>query len=134
MRTFAVLLSLLLALSACRPPEETGSIGSTSSDPFGLAQVTAELLGSPRNGDVRVRVEVSQYGLKVDDAQVVVTGNMFHPGMEPVIAEAAFKRDGRYETPPLEFSMAGDWFLAVDVTYPDGSEASESLLLTVWPR
>jgi hypothetical protein len=58
-------------------------------------------------------------GQSVTGAQVQLEGNMSHPGMKPVLADAKEVATGRYEA-PLEFTMAGDWFVQVNVTLADG--------------
>ncbi|MBS1254072.1 MAG: hypothetical protein MAG451_03128 [Anaerolineales bacterium] len=89
------------------------------------------------SGDVQVDVEVSPQPLEVGPAQVTVMlrdandkpienaaveveGNMSHAGMVPVIAEATGGDDGRYVTQDFEFTMAGEWFIIVRATLPDG--------------
>ena len=133
-RRCSLALALLLTFAACRPTEPAGG-GSGQApppDPLGTS-VTAELVGSLRDGDARIQVQAQHFGAPALDAEVVVTGDMFHAGMAPVIAEAAPQGDGRYLTPPLDFTMAGDWILTIDITFADGFEARETLLLTV-PR
>ena len=44
---------------------------------------------------------------------------MTHPGMTPVLPDVVRIGDGDYES-RLEFSMAGDWLIAVTGELPDG--------------
>jgi hypothetical protein len=44
---------------------------------------------------------------------------MSHAGMAPVFADARETESGRYQS-TMELSMAGDWFILVHVTLPDG--------------
>jgi hypothetical protein len=58
-------------------------------------------------------------GQPVTNAAVQVEGNMTHPGMAPVQAEAIEVAPGDYEA-PLDFTMEGDWYLLFDIRLPDG--------------
>jgi YtkA-like len=58
-------------------------------------------------------------GTAVTGARLALEGNMAHPGMVPVFAEASEIEPGRYRA-SLELSMAGDWHVAVYVTLRDG--------------
>lgn len=51
-------------------------------------------------------------------ADVNIEGNMSHPGMQPVIAEAEEIEPGVYSA-PVEFTMAGDWFFIIESSLPD---------------
>jgi hypothetical protein len=44
---------------------------------------------------------------------------MSHAGMVPVFAEARETESGRYQS-GMELSMAGDWFILVHATLPEG--------------
>lgn len=50
---------------------------------------------------------------------MTLEGNMSHAGMVPVFAGARETEPGRYQS-SMELSMAGDWFILVHVTLPDG--------------
>ena len=58
-------------------------------------------------------------GTPVTGAVVRLEGNMSHPGMTPALGEAREIEPGRYQA-QLDLDMAGDWFLVVDATLPDG--------------
>jgi hypothetical protein len=58
-------------------------------------------------------------GRPLSGARVSLEGNMTHPGMRPVFAEARELEPGRYQS-SLEFTMGGDWVVLVRVTLPDG--------------
>ena len=49
----------------------------------------------------------------------MLEGNMSHAGMVPVFAEATEIGPGRYRA-IMELSMAGDWFVQVHLSLPDG--------------
>lgn len=55
----------------------------------------------------------------VSGARIRLEGNMTHPGMTPVFAEAKEVEPGRYRA-TLEFTMAGDWVVLVHAALPDG--------------
>ena len=57
----------------------------------------------------------------VTGARIKLEGNMLHPGMVPVFADAKETEPGRYQS-NMELSMAGDWYVLVYVTLPDGSK------------
>lgn len=57
--------------------------------------------------------------MPVTGARIKLEGNMSHAGMVPVFADARETEPGRYQS-SMELSMAGDWFVLVHVTLPDG--------------
>lgn len=58
-------------------------------------------------------------GRPINDATLEVEGNMIHAGMSPVSARATAGEAGRY-TAPLEWTMAGDWIVTINVSLVDG--------------
>ena len=58
-------------------------------------------------------------GQPVSGARISVEGNMSHPGMVSVFADARETGPGRYLS-TMELSMAGDWFVIAHVILPDG--------------
>lgn len=129
MKPIISVLFLCLLLSGCRPPDAGGTQDGTQ-NPEGV-RVSLELPDAPEVGPAELRVYVLQGNGAVSDAQVTVTGNMTHAGMEPVIAEATESEPGLYLTQAFNFDMAGDWLLTADVTLPDGSRASDDVPVTV---
>ena len=74
----------------------------------------------PAVGPASVTLTLSDAGgAPVTGATLRVEGNMSHPGMEPVFGDATEVAPGRYRA-PLEFTMAGDWYILVDATLSDG--------------
>jgi hypothetical protein len=59
-------------------------------------------------------------GNPLDGARISVEGNMSHAGMTPVLDTAVAEGAGRYYVPEFKFTMAGDWFLDLEATLPDG--------------
>jgi hypothetical protein len=123
---FTVLL--LVALSACRPPEDQAS--SAASLPAGV-QVSIELAGALVLGTNPATVLVTDGGQAVSGASVTITGDMTHAGMIPVIREAREQEDGRYLADTFEFDMGGDWFVTADVVLPDGRKARAVLPVAI---
>jgi hypothetical protein len=58
-------------------------------------------------------------GKAVAGARVALEGNMSHAGMAPVLADAKETGPGRYQS-RMKLMMAGDWYVIVHVTLPDG--------------
>ncbi|MCK6629578.1 MAG: FixH family protein [Anaerolineae bacterium] len=108
---FILLAILLLILAGCR------RAGPDSSD------VEVEVTVNPNPpavGQATVTLTFSDAGGQpVSGAQVELEGNMVHAGMAPTFSKPAEVAPGRYEA-PLEFNMAGDWFILVKATLPDG--------------
>ncbi|HKG47591.1 MAG TPA: FixH family protein [Pyrinomonadaceae bacterium] len=76
----------------------------------------------PRVGQVTITLRVTDAsGKPVTAARIKLEGNMSHAGMVPVFTDAAEVEPGRYRA-NMELSMAGDWFVLVHLTLPDGAE------------
>ena len=81
----------------------------------------------PREGPATLTLNLTDSsGHPVSGADVEVEGNMTHAGMQPVFAEATEADAGQY-TVPLEFTMAGDWFLLIEATLPDGRSIEHTI-------
>lgn len=111
------LLVLLLA-AGCResaqPPTPT---------PANTTNVTFELVSmepqTPAVGTAALNFLVLESGSPLANAQVAVRGDMNHAGMVPVDGSATTGVDG-IASVPFEWTMGGDWILAVTVTTADG--------------
>ena len=64
---------------------------------------------------------MQRLGEPVTGARVRLEGNMSHPGMAPVFADATEIEPGRYRS-TMELSMLGDWYILVHLTLPNGSK------------
>lgn len=128
-RVAAVALTMLLALVlvACDPPTEGDA---DPRRPIAVALVESEARVGPATVEVCPQLD----GAPVEGATVRVVGDMTHAGMVPVVADAVAVGGGVYRTTGFLFDMAGDWVLSVDVTYPDGTERSASLTVSVAGR
>jgi hypothetical protein len=70
-------------------------------------------------------------GAPIEDAtNVSLKGDMSHAGMQPVLAEASGGAGGVYEAQWV-WTMAGDWFVTVTATLPDGRTLVRRFELTV---
>jgi hypothetical protein len=85
--------------------------------------VAVDVLVSPNPpsvGEATVTVTLGDAnGQPISGATVAFEGNMVHAGMTPTFSQPAEVAPGRYQA-PLEFNMAGDWFILVKVALPDG--------------
>ena len=112
-RLIAALAALCAAVSigaaACSRPSG-GATLSVTLDP------AAPVVGTPTT--VRMTLRRAD-GTPLPAANVRVEAHMTHPGMTPVLPEVVRLGDGEFES-RLEFSMAGDWLIAVTGELPDG--------------
>ena len=106
-----VFLAIGLLFIGCHKPVE----------PQPVLKVQFELAPQPpRMGASVITVVVADAeGKAISGARVSVEGDMTHAGMGPVIADAKWIGDGRYQA-PFEFSMGGDWVVLVHITLPSG--------------
>jgi hypothetical protein len=113
------LLLLTLILAACQRGSsgdipEIGINLSVSPDPPAVG--TATVILNLTNADNQ----------PITGATIELEGNMSHAGMVPVFSQATEQKDGQYEA-PLEFTMAGDWFILVKATLPDGRKLERQI-------
>ncbi|HET9785795.1 MAG TPA: FixH family protein [Pyrinomonadaceae bacterium] len=74
----------------------------------------------PRVGQVTITLTLTDTSAtRVTGARMALEGNMTHPGMVPVFADARETEPGRYQS-SMELSMAGDWHVLVHVSLTDG--------------
>ncbi|HVT92393.1 MAG TPA: FixH family protein [Bryobacteraceae bacterium] len=62
----------------------------------------------------------TQSGAPVSGASVKIEGDMTHPGMGPVFAQAEAAGPGKYAG-TLDFTMPGDWVVSVQASLPGGA-------------
>jgi len=62
----------------------------------------------------------------VAGAHVQVEGDMSHPGMAPVFADARETSPGNYKA-TLDFTMGGDWVVLFHITLSDGSKVERQM-------
>jgi hypothetical protein len=115
-------LLIVVLLAACRqpPPANTADL-----------DITLTIVPDSIVGDALAVVTVrDRAGQPIDNARVVVRGDMTHAGMVPVIVETNTSTGGRYEL-DYRWTMGGDWFVDVTVTLPDGTFARQRFNFTV---
>jgi hypothetical protein len=79
----------------------------------------------PRVGPVTITLKATDASNKpVTGARITLEGNMSHPGMAPVFAEARETAPGSYLS-TMELSMAGDWNVVAHVTLSDGHKVEQ---------
>lgn len=114
-----VLIALMVSFSAC------GGRNSQAGNGSGVT-VSAEPM-STMVGETMLMVNLTDSsGVPVTDAEIRVKGDMSHAGMTPVLADPVSFADGAYPV-PFEWTMAGDWFLTIDVTLADGTTFTERI-------
>lgn len=69
-------------------------------------------------------------GQGIPNARLDIRGDMSHAGMQPVLATADSGPDGVYRV-PFRWTMAGDWFVLVQVQLPDGRRFEQRFDLRV---
>ena len=75
---------------------------------------------APRVGPSTITLRLADAsGKPVTGVRMKLEGHMSHAGMTPVFADAKETEPGRYSS-TMELSMAGDWYVVVDMTLPDG--------------
>jgi YtkA-like len=76
----------------------------------------------PRVGLLTITLRVADpAGRPATGVRIKLEGNMSHPGMTPLFADAKETEPGRYSS-TMELSMAGDWYFVVHMTLPDGRQ------------
>ena len=119
-------VTLLLLLAGC------GRIQQANPAPPDSYMVTLTADPAPPVvGDAAISVTLRDAaGQPVDNAQVAIEANMSHAGMTPVMADGAAGKDGVYRV-PLTWTMAGDWYVDVKFTLPDGQKITRRFPLQV---
>lgn len=114
----AVLLKALAACSHSPAPESDA--------------VSVEVVATPRPltvGPARLGISIRDpQGRPLEPAAVELEANMTHPGMAPSFPVASPAGSGEWRA-DLELTMAGDWFVEVEVRLEDGSTVLETVEL-----
>ena len=112
-------VTLLLLITGCGRVQQAEPAAQDSY----VVTLTAEP-APPAVGDGTVIVTLrDSAGQPVDNAQLAIEANMSHAGMAPVLADSAAGKDGVYRV-PLSWTMAGDWYVDVKFTLPDGQKVT----------
>ncbi len=126
---FIVLGILVLSAASCQRASQQQS-GEEAPD----VAVTLAVAPEPAAvGPAQLTVALAdRAGQSIDGATVRLKGDMSHAGMQPVLADAVDAGGGLY-TADLTWTMAGDWFVTVTATLPDGRMAVRRFDLAVQP-
>ncbi|MGQ9887141.1 MAG: FixH family protein [Aggregatilineales bacterium] len=117
--TAVVLIALIV--SGCRQQQTP----TTSAENPAISIVVTVEPSPPITGEAKLIITLADSaGAPVSGAQVSARGDMTHPGMVPVLAEADCDDTGRCEV-PFEWTMGGDWIVDITVTLPDGTTAAQ---------
>jgi hypothetical protein len=83
----------------------------------------------PRVGQVTITLTLTDgSGKLLSGARIRLEGNMSHPGMAPVFADASETDPGHYRA-RMDLSMAGDWYVIARVSLPNGRRLDEQFEL-----
>jgi len=84
-----------------------------------------------RTGKEAIYIEVADStGKPLSGARVTVEGNMSHPGMAPVFAEAKETGSGQFQA-SLDLGMRGSWVVLLHVRLADGKTVERQIALDV---
>ncbi len=121
------------ALAACGILVTVAACRGGGGPPGPAIDVTLSVSPTPATvGVARVLVVVhGSTGAPVNDAEVLVEGDMTHSGMPPSSERAEPAGQGRYVVAAFPLVMAGEWVLTARATVPNGEVGVGRLLLTV---
>lgn len=108
-------LALLLVLAGCGRARHANP---TSEDSFTVALATEPAPPLVGDGELVVTLRDAA-GQPMNDAQLAIEANMSHAGMTPVSGSGTRGEAGIYRV-PIAWTMAGDWYVDVRFTLPDG--------------
>jgi hypothetical protein len=80
----------------------------------------------PRVGAVAITVRLEDGPSSVKGAEVVIEGNMSHPGMGPTVSKTQEVAAGVYAG-TLDFSMPGDWVVLMHIVLPGGLKVERQM-------
>ena len=114
-RTILLLTMCMILLAGCRESQKATPTPSIRDMEI---SVNADSLVI---GDTSLSISVMAGDNPVVVDKLEVRGDMDHPGMVPITREINGQDDGEY-TVPFEWTMAGDWYVEVDATLPNGEQ------------
>jgi hypothetical protein len=134
--SFAARRMVWLALAALIMVSLTGCQRASRQEAVDQApEITVALISDPDPalvGPASLSLQLTDAnGAPVENAAAIsLKGDMSHAGMQPVLAEASGGAGGVYEAQWV-WTMAGDWFVTVTATLPDGRTLMRRFDLTV---
>jgi hypothetical protein len=116
----SVIVMMTLAVGA--------AIGSCSGRATGATSLSWTLAPtSPAVGPSTLTVTLRDpAGGAITGAKLRLEGHMSHPGMTPIVADAAEQTAGVYVA-RFTFTMPGDWVLLVSAALPDGERLEQRI-------
>lgn len=126
-RLLALLLIALLVTAGCQRASQ-----QTAADQAPEMAATLVVEPSPAAvGPATLQVRLADAGgAPVEGAHISLKGDMSHAGMAPVLAEASGGAGGLYQA-SWRWTMAGDWWVTLTATLPDGRTLVRRFDLTV---
>ena len=115
-------LLLLLVLAGCG---RSGHTDRQHSEPVDLTWTLRPATATVGPATLTLNLRAPS-GDPITGASVKIEGQMTHPGMEPVLAEAVPRAPGVYEA-AFAFTMRGDWVLLVSIALPDGTRVERRI-------
>lgn len=125
----AVALFAVSGLAGCGRAQNAAGVTQDSFTVTFAVEPAAPVIG---DGELVITLKDPQ-GQPVSDARLAVEANMSHAGMAPVNAEATGGTDGVYRV-PLQWTMAGDWYVDVKFTLSDGQSVRRRFPVQVGAR
>lgn len=121
------LVLVLLVLAGCQRASRQGAADGAPDVAMTLAVAPDPAIVGPATAIIEL---TDAAGQPIEGARLSLKGDMSHPGMQPVLAEAVAEAGGGYRA-ELQWTMAGDWFVVVTASLPDGRTAVRRFDLTV---
>lgn len=121
---FVILIVGLVLLSGCKRASRQNE---TAVAKIGLTTIPFPAV----MGNTRLVLRVTDLQDEpINNARLSIKGDMSHAGMVPILAEATSAENGYYEV-PIEWTMAGDWSVQVEVHLADRLVANQHFDLRV---
>jgi hypothetical protein len=122
----AALAAFLVGLTGCGRMQQSTPVAN---DGLTITMITEP--AAPVMGDGVVVLTVKDAaGRPVEGAKIEIEGNMSHAGMKPSFGKAEGGLAGVYRV-PIQWTMAGDWYVDVKLTLADGKMATRRFPTTV---
>ena len=126
LKLLSVFLLLAIILPECSRREVVDEAPELSVD--------MEIIPSPANpGPAILMIHIMDANkTAMGELTLDIRGDMSHAGMTPIIVDAVIGETGTYAV-PFEWTMAGDWFVTISTTLPDGRTLLRTLPVRVEP-